>query len=376
MPELPPRADRDDMLARYGEDSWHTVEAAAAAEAQGDADRALQLHLAGPHVPGSLREQMLREVALLADAAPAWVHARWIAKQAYRWLLLSDDPRPREALQMTGDALYADVDPERPLGWEPRDFVDQVIAADWVCAQLATYDLGGMEAFLAERAGPALAARAGGAAGWPLAAMSGYRLVELQADQLGVVDLLTSRPVRLLNVGAAWARDADTCVIGRLASTGTEPGLMFESRPLTVDDTTALQVARAAALGRTTWLNVLAEARAAGRLEAGFSLCMPTSLVCDLPGGPPSGVTGAGESAVDLCDLVLDAVQEDPAEAGFMAPVLFGVLLEPDSLAAIRESCTQAARRQAWLALAAACCSPFGKRCAGLADACGWRPAA
>ena len=356
--------------------SGHTVEAAAAAEAQADAERALQLHLAGPHVVGSLREQMLREVVLLADAAPPWVYARWTAKQAYRWLLLSEDARPRAALQMTVDALYADVDPERPLGWAPREFVAQLIAADWVCAQLTTYDLGGMETFLAERAGPALVARAGGAAGWPSAGMSGYRLVEAQDDQLAAVDLRTSRPVRLLNVGAAWARDADTCVIGRLAPTGTGPGLMFESRPLTVDDTTALRVARAAAVGRTAWLDVLAEARTSGRLEAGFSLCLPTSLVSDLPGGPPSGVTGEGVPAVDLCDLVLDEVTQDATTAGLMAPVLFGVLLEPDSMAAIREGCTQASRRQAWVALAAACCPPFDERCVGLADACGWRPAA
>ena len=67
---------------------------------------------------------------------------------------------------------------------------------------------------------------------------------------------------------------------------------------------------------------------------------------------------------------------EEPAAAGFMAAVLFGVLIAPESLAAIREECTQASRREAWLALAAACCPPFRERCAGLADACGWRPAA
>ena len=373
---LPPRAGRDDLRARYDEDAWRTVEAGAAAEAEGDADGALRLHRAGPHLPGSLREQMLSEVALLAGDAPAWVHARWIARQAYRWLLLSEDTRPREALQMTVDALYADVDPGRPFGREPPDFVDQVIATDWVCAQLTTYDLGGLEAFLADRAGPGLTAPAAGADGWPLATMSGYRLVDVQDDQIVAVDLLTSRTARVLNVGAAWGRDVNTCVIGRLASSGAEPGLMFESRPLTVDDTTALQVARAASLGRTTWLNVLAEARAAGRLEAGFSLALPTSLVCDLPGGPPSGVAGEGDPAVALCDLVLDEVTEEPVAAGFMAPVLFGVLIAPEALGVIREECTQASRRQAWLALAAACCSPFRERCAGLADACGRRPAA
>src|SRR6185436_8920759 len=102
-PMMPPPAARDDLMARYDEDAWRTVDAGAAAEAQGDAEGALQLHLAGPHVPGSLRKHMLSEVALLADDAPAWLHARWVAKQAYRWLLLSDDARPREALQMTVD---------------------------------------------------------------------------------------------------------------------------------------------------------------------------------------------------------------------------------------------------------------------------------
>ena len=66
----PPRESRDDLLARYDEDAWRTVEAGAAAEAQGDAEGALQLHRAGPHTPGSLREQMLSEVSLLAGDAP------------------------------------------------------------------------------------------------------------------------------------------------------------------------------------------------------------------------------------------------------------------------------------------------------------------
>jgi hypothetical protein len=87
-------------------------------------------------------------------------------------------------------------------------------------------------------------------------------------------------------------------------------------------------------------------------------------------------VAGEGDPAVVLCDLVLDEVTEAPAAAGFMAAVLFGVLIAPESLAAIREECTQARRRQAWLALAAACCPPFRERCAVLAAACGWRPAA
>ena len=168
---------------------------------------------------------------------------------------------------MTVDALYADVDLECPLGWEPRDFVDQVISADWVCAQLATFDLDGLDAFLAQRAGTALTSAAPGMEPWRAATMGGYRLVGVQADRLHAIDLLTTRPVRLLNVGAVWCREINTCVIGRLVPTGTEPGLMFESRPLTVDDTTAIQVARAAGVGRTTWLNVLAEARSAGRLR-------------------------------------------------------------------------------------------------------------
>ena len=105
-------------------------------------------------------------------------------------------------------------------------------------------------------------------------------------------------------------------------------------------------------------------------------MCLPTSLVCDLPGGPPSGVAGEGDPAVVLCDLVLDEVTQAPAAAGFLAAVLFGVLITPGSLAAIGQHCTRPSRHKAWLALAAACCPPFRERCAVLADACGWRPAA
>ena len=242
--------------------------------------RALELHLArAAHARAACASTCSARWRCWRTRLPHWVRARWITKQAYRWLLLSDDDRLRDALQMTVDALYADIDPERPLGWEPPDFVDQVISADWVCAQLATYELGGLDAFLAQRAGSS-ADRSGARRepGWPLATMGGYRLVDVQDDRAP-----RGRPAHVPTGPAAqrrrrWCRDVNTCVIGRVVPTGAEPGLMFESRPLTVDDTTAIQVARAAGPGRTTWLSVLAEARAAGRLEAGFSLCLPTSL--------------------------------------------------------------------------------------------------
>src|SRR5689334_53629 len=80
------RADLDALVSRYDEESWATVEAGADAEARGDAARALELHLGGPHVPGSLREHLLRELVWLGSEAPSWVPSRWILKQAYRWL--------------------------------------------------------------------------------------------------------------------------------------------------------------------------------------------------------------------------------------------------------------------------------------------------
>lgn len=364
------------MLAGYDEEAWATVEVGAEAEARGDAARALELHLAGPHVPGSLREHVLREMIWLGTEAPSWVVARWIVKQVFRCLLLGDDARLTEAIQMTVGAMYADVDLDHPLGWRPDEFVNHLVTSDWVCAQLATYELGGLDAFLSGRVCPELLGRAAGVGDWGQGVMSGYRLVGLENDLMEAIDLLTGRPLALLNIGAAWCRDPDTCVIGRVVPIDSAPGLMFESRPLTVDDVTAHQVARAAALGRTTWVGVLGEARAAGRLPEGFSLCLPTSLVCDVPGGPPMGLSDADDPAVALCDFVLDQVADDVDCAAFVAPTLLGVLLDPTSFAAIRERCTTSARQQAWSAIAAACYSPFRDRCEELAGGCGWRPAA
>jgi hypothetical protein len=380
QPVLPPRDDLDRLVAQYDDEAWRGVEASAAAELRGDAEQALEIHLAGPRVPGSLREHVLREVVWLGEQAPSWIHARWIVKQAYRSLLLSDDgDRIDEALHLTIGAVYADVDPQRPLGWEGHAFVNHLISSDWVCMELAAHELGGLAVFLAERAAPALVDRGSCVGEWAHSAVGGYRLTDIEDDVLHVVDLLTGRPLALLNLGAARCRDPETCVIGRVVPIEEEPGLMFESRPLSVDDTTAEQVAGSTLLGPMAWVGVLAEARADGRLPAGFSLCLPTSLVCDVPGGPPagiSGVGGAGDAAVALCDFVLDQVAADCDMAGFVAPVLLGVLLDPASFAVIRERCTAPPRQQAWRAIAAACYSPFRERCDELATLCDWRPAA
>src|SRR3954454_12146312 len=85
---------------------------------------------------------------------------------------------------------------------------------------------------------------------------------------------------------------------------------------------------------------------------------------------------GTGIRPLSCVTLSLDEVTQAPAAAGFLAAVLFGVLITPASLAAIGQHCTRPSRHKAWLALAAACCPPFRERCAVLADACGWRRAA
>jgi hypothetical protein len=63
------------------------------AAANGDAARALDLRRQGLHVKGAAAEHELLDVLLLGDEAPDWVLCRWIARQAYPWLLLTEDPR-------------------------------------------------------------------------------------------------------------------------------------------------------------------------------------------------------------------------------------------------------------------------------------------
>jgi hypothetical protein len=358
------------LVASLTERDWEALDEASRAEAEGDAEAALRL-LEGTPYSASRHVGTLRELVRLGDEVPEWVVCRWIEQQAHRWLIQSADPRVEEAMFTAVERVYVDIDPDRPMGLEMVDFTRAVVAWDWVSAQLALHDLGGLGSYVEGVAGSGLMLRAPSVEHWARAPMGGYALRDVVDDTLQVTDLANGEIFELLNLGVTWSLDAGTCVIGRIVPSGTSPGLMFASRPLVVDGQTARLVACAAADGGG-WLGPLTAAAAAGVLPPGATMQQTLSLVCDVPGGPPRGV-GPGaeartaEAGVSLCETVLDEVAAEPAVAAHLAPCLMGALLDPDVLVLLRRSRDGAARRGAWRLLGAALPQPFRRRCLELA---------
>ena len=128
--------------------------------------------------------------------------------------------------------------------------------------QLCTYELGGLESFLGELASGRLTDAALLARAWAGARMGGYRLG--RHGSLVARDLRANRDVALLDLGADTSAQ-DGWVIGRLVPSGTTPGLMFDTRPVAVDEQTALEVASSDTRGG--WVSAVKSALVEGRLE-------------------------------------------------------------------------------------------------------------
>lgn len=205
--------------------------------------------------------------------------ARWVANQAYGRLLMDEDPRVNDAVLHTIATCYADIDLERPLGLSLREFGTKIAASDWVADQLVTYDFGGLVDFLDRHVSGGLLARCGPVREWAATPMGGYRLSHGEGGMLEVVDLADGNRTTALDIGALFERGEGTYV-GRLVPIDVEPGRMFESRPLEVDEETA----RAVALDpdRLEWLEPLYRARTDGRLPLHFSHGAGTPYTCDL----------------------------------------------------------------------------------------------
>jgi hypothetical protein len=77
-----------------------------AAEAEGDAQAALDLYRQTPHIVRAPHELYLRELIALGAAAPSWVVNRWVVQQASLWMLLSHDLRTDDAVRLALMTCY------------------------------------------------------------------------------------------------------------------------------------------------------------------------------------------------------------------------------------------------------------------------------
>ena len=255
-----------------------------AAERAGDAATALEYHQGIPMFRRSAHRVVLTQLAGLGEEMPPWLWARWSAYQCTR----AEDPGTearaicRAALDYTLATFHVDAMEEvYRAGGDPMSVIAGTVGEDWVYHQVCTYELGGLERFLDAMATGRLADQGAVAHRWIGARMGGYRVEPSAPARLVVRDLVEDRPVELLALGAEVHAAEGGWLIGRLVPSGTTPALMFDTRPLPVDE----QTARQASMGdrRGAWVTALVDAIDDGRIDRGILRSEDRELVTDVP---------------------------------------------------------------------------------------------
>lgn len=403
-------------LHQFTEADWATLRESARAAAEGQLDRALELYDAVSAVAGSEPSRGMRQLSELGDDAPPWAWSRWIREQAFRWVSPANEHRHELAVDLALDVAYAArVDPERPFGHPPADLVALVKGRDWIVRQVVLYELGGLTDFVVNVAGEDLLARAEPMLQWMGAPMVAYQFVDETPDCTRVLDLETEKAIDVLNIGSLGAVEPGGFVLGRLVPISSEPGLMFESQPLEIDERTARQFAELwhraeewmpeegcacdpdecdgftcdpIEYESPKWWDVLRDACDEGRVPALFSVHLEYPLLTDVPtylwqsaedrrddsqlvdelvrSGMPRALADAVQLSVSALAL---APSHDPRlTAG--GPIFGAALLEPGVMEALTERFTLPQYAAGWLALAELVVEPARNRCLSLAKDC------
>jgi hypothetical protein len=196
-------------------------------EAAGDLAGALQLLRRQPRVVGAGHERHLAEMVRLGDSAPPWAWGRWIVGAAYRWALMSADPRTDRAVLEVFATTYLD---EETFSY---DLGTLIAAADALVSDLVAFDLGVLQDYLDVQAGPALLDRADGVQGWGASPPSVFRLGEARGARLVVHDQVSGQQREVVHTGEALGTSIGEWVLGRVVSVGGDE-TVFASRPVTV----------------------------------------------------------------------------------------------------------------------------------------------
>ena len=274
------------------------VESSLAAERSGDAETALEYHRGVPMFTRGAHMVVMTQLAGLAEEMTPWMWARWAAYQCTRADSLRHESGHilRAALEYTVEMFYPDrLEEAYAAGADPVPLVAHLAGEGWLFHQLCTFEMGGLQEFLDTLAAGRLAQEAALARSWVGARMGGYRLVRADAGGLRVHDLRADREVALLDLGAAVHADADGWMLGRLVASGTTPALMFDTRPIAIDERTALAVARDPSRGG--WITALKLGFDEGRVDRSRFESEDRELVTDVPslslieiGTPPAAL--------------------------------------------------------------------------------------
>jgi hypothetical protein len=333
---------------------------------------------------------ILKDLVDQGDLAPSWAYSRWCLDLAYRSMLLGEDPRTDVALRYVLATLYPesierageDADEWRFLG-------TRVAGGDHTVQDIALFELGGLADYLTEVAQPELLRRTDRIHEWAEAAVGVYRLEALQGCRRILRDLVSGDRVEVLNIGSGNAGPGDA-LIGRVVPITDEPGLMFASHPMWVDDQTAETVAQAMRgeepLG---WLVGLADAMAEGGLPEGFHDTPITPFTSDLPipevglhheepseAGRIVELRAKGHSAdvanaIGVLEVGLIAAGVSDSAAAVVAPHVAAALATPGAYAAAQVECTGPDTADAWRVLAGVVPDHLTERCRLLAAQAG-----
>jgi hypothetical protein len=381
-----------DLTPYLSDDDYAHMRAEIDAAAEGDALATLEHFEASIQVGQSIIPHQLRELVVLGDEAPAWMYSRWCLDAAYRWMLFEEDQRVDQAVRQLMVTTHVEALPEPDDPTALLELGTRIAGGDWLAPQLAVFEYAGLLDFLDVKAGPGLLDRTDRIREWADARLSGFVLVRPRGGFLRVRHLADGSELDVLDLGALTDRGPDETVIGRLVPISTDPGLMFESRPVSVDRKTAEQVALAEESGDwPDWVPAIAGGRSEGRLPYAFSGQQPTLYSSDivpmdyldpelldvldnLPPAPrmeellDSGLDELEANAVLIAELamvVMTAMGDD--EDPVIGPHVATVLLEPRQFEAVKAHCTSPGHASVWATLAALVPEPARSRCAELA---------
>lgn len=201
--------------------------------------------MSGAIVEESPQHHQLQELADLGDTAPGWMYSRWCVDQAYRWMLLTKDPRTDDMVRLVLAATHWDH-LDRVVG-DPvalTEYGTLVAATDSLVQQLCVYSEGGLRDFLDVCAEAGLLARADRVEEWAEAPLGVFRLQGRRGPALTLRDVVQGAATEVLDLGA-FREQPSSVVLGRVVPISDPPYRLFDSRPVPLNEETAQEVAAA-----------------------------------------------------------------------------------------------------------------------------------
>ena len=257
------------------------LDACLRAEAEGDADVALEILRNCRGFCTRSWQRLVKEPLRLGNSAPTWVLGRWIRSQALRWMMIEHDERlarsAREAIDATWMVKILDVGESFP-----HELLVEAAHLDAVCHHRALYDLGGLADYVDLRLGTPLRERIPMIRQWADSEMAFYNLVSTSGRYARVIR--SDHPaVEVRDLGYFSGLPDGTLFLGRIVPIAERPGHVFEEPPIEIDPVTAEHILYGSpSLKLPLWLEALGTAVAEGRMPVGVASYGPTGFVSDL----------------------------------------------------------------------------------------------